>query len=284
MFSYLFQFRGGESDDVLRIYLTFCDKYNRGRLGYIDVNPDNPSEIYDYSRQPVLDIGNAGCFDDSGVVATSILKYKDLLYLYYCGYQKQVNVPYSSLMGIAVSNDNGNSFRRIKNTPVLERKDGEMFIRTGAGVYKYGNTFRLYYAAGNEWFDQNGHLVPKYSFKYIDSSSPIKFDNNAHTLFPLLNDEFGMTTPQINMTTDGLYEMVYSIRADSYGYRMGYAISKDGLDFKRKDSVMNIDRPSNDFDSEMICYGKIYRYRDRVYLFYSGNHYGIGGLGWAELM
>lgn len=37
------------NDQRLRLFLTFCDSENRGRLGYIDVNPDNPSEIMNLS-------------------------------------------------------------------------------------------------------------------------------------------------------------------------------------------------------------------------------------------
>lgn len=270
--------------DFIRIYVTFCDEYNRGRLGYVDVDAENPSKILGYSKRPLLDIGMTGCFDESGVVATSLLKYKEAYYIYYCGYQKQINIPYTSLMGIAMSKDQGKSFFRIKETPVLERSDEELFIRTGAGIYQLGDSFRLYYAAGSNWMDLSGHRVPKYSLKYIDSGSPVSFTGKSKDLFQLSDDEFGMTTPQINKTDDGLYEMIYSIRASSYGYRMGYAISKDATSFHRKDFVLDIPRVENEFDSEMICYGKIFRYHNRIYLFYSGNHYGIGGLGWAEFI
>lgn len=268
-------------ENRLRLYLTFCDEQNRGRLGYIDVNPDNPSEIYGYSKEPLLDLGKTGRFDENGVVSTAILPMGDRIILYYCGFQRHVNYPYSSLTGIAISNDNGESFERVKETPLLERTDGEMFIRTGAGIYKYGDIYRLYYAAGNEWINLNGKLVPKYSFKYIDSESPYNFEGEGRILFPLKDDEYGMTTPQILETENG-YEMVYSIRSVSDGYRMGYAVSENGIDFIRRDEWIDIKRPVGAFDSEMICYGKLYRNKERLYLFYSGNHFGMDGIGWAE--
>ena len=90
-----------------------------------------------------------------------------------------------------------------------------------------------------------------------------------------------MTTPQILETENG-YEMVYSIRSVSDGYRMGYAVSENGIDFIRRDEWIDIKRPVGAFDSEMICYGKLYRNKERLYLFYSGNHFGMDGIGWAE--
>lgn len=265
----------------LRLYLTFCDEQNRGRLGYVDVNPNNPAEILDYSKEPLLDVGKKGYFDENGVVSTSILEDEDKLYLYYCGFQKHVNYPYSSLAGIAVSYDGGETFKRIQETPLLERKDNEMFIRTGVGIYRFGEIYRLYYASGNEWLNIKGKLIPKYSLKYIDSDSPICFSGESKEVFPLENDEYGMTVPQIIKTKRG-FGMIYSIRSVSDGYRMGYASSYDGCSFEREDSIMDLKRPIGEFDSEMYCYGKCFMYGDRKYLFYSGNHYGMDGIGWAE--
>lgn len=269
-------------DNRLRLYITLCDSENRGRLGFVDVNPSNPSEIIDYSREPLLDIGKKGCFDENGVVSTAILEENGKIYIYYCGFQKHVNYPYSSLAGVAVSEDGGYSFSRIKETPMLERKDGEMFIRTGVGIYKFNDVYRIYYASGNEWISVQNKLVPKYSFRYIDSDSPICFEGNGKNLFPLENDEFGMTTPQIWENSKG-YEMIYSLRTVSGGYCMGYAFSENGIDFTRNDKIMSFSRPTEAFDSKMVCYGKCYRYGERTYLFYSGNHYGMDGIGWAEL-
>lgn len=122
--------------DTLRIFAAFCDDQNRGRIGYIDVNPGNPAEILNVSKQPVLDLGESGTFDENGVLPTSILAEESKIYLFYCGFQLQVNVPYTSLLGISVSDDNGDNFRRLHSTPILDRVDNELFIRTGAYVEK----------------------------------------------------------------------------------------------------------------------------------------------------
>lgn len=51
--------------------------------------------------------------------------------------------------------------------------------------------------------------------------------------------------------------------ANTNGYRMGMASSKDGIHFERKDYIMDIERPTGEFDSEMVCYGKIYKHKGR---------------------
>jgi len=71
----------------LRLFVTFCDAANVGRIGYVDVDPDDPARILGYSKTPVLDIGRPGTFCDNGILTASLLQAADGLYLYYSGYQ-----------------------------------------------------------------------------------------------------------------------------------------------------------------------------------------------------
>lgn len=52
--------------------------------------------------------------------------------------------------------------------------------------------------------------------------------------------------------------------------------------FQRRDAELNLDVTPGEFDSEMMCFPKRIEIDGRIYLFYSGNHYGIGGIGYAE--
>ena len=60
----------------IRIYCAFLDKQQVGRLGFVDVEARNPLKVLGVSRKPVLDIGELGTFDDSGVTPMSIVDYK----------------------------------------------------------------------------------------------------------------------------------------------------------------------------------------------------------------
>jgi predicted GH43/DUF377 family glycosyl hydrolase len=98
------------NDNVLRIYLAFCDRNMVGRAGYVDVDADNPSIIRRVSSEPVLDIGVPGAFDEDGVVPTSVIRVGDLIYMYYVGYQLGYQVRYFQFQGLAISADGGQSF------------------------------------------------------------------------------------------------------------------------------------------------------------------------------
>lgn len=271
-------------DTTLRIYLTMCDSDNIGRVGYIDVNPNNPSEIKGYSKTPVVDAGERGTFDEHGVIPTSLLKEGDKLYMFYSAYQRLVGVPYAILSGLAVSTDGGNTFEKItKEVPLLERRPGELLQRSAIEVMKQGDTYKMWYTGGLGWIYNGIHEAPKYNLKYLESKDILSWTDEPEVAMDLKdNDEYGLTMPQV-FFEDGVYKMIYSVRSISKGYRMGYAESVNGIHFKRMDDKMEIEPTAGEFDSEMICYGKVFSFKDKVYLFYCGNRYGLAGIGYAEL-
>ena len=276
------------SDQCLRIFITMCDEKNVGRIGYVDVNPDNPSEIINYSKIPVLDIGEDGCFDDNGVVTASILKDGDYLYLYYSGYQSCVKVPYLIYTGVALSRDNGNTFIKLSNqVPILDRINGEVSTRCSPFVMKEEDTYRMWYTAESKggWIESNRKKLPLYDLKHAVSLSPLEWPRvcgNVSVTFDN-EDEHGIAKCTL-WKEDDYYKIIYSIRSLSKGYRLGYGLSKEGVHFDRLDHEVGIDISSTGWDSEMIAFAERIQYKDKTYLFYCGNHYGMGGMGYAELM
>jgi hypothetical protein len=84
--------------------------------------------------------------------------------------------------------------------------------------------------------------------------------------------------------------MLYSFRsATDYrkspeqSYRLGYAESRDGISWTRKDDEVGIERSQDGWDSQMMQYCHIYEYRGKKYLFYNGNEFGKSGIGYAIL-
>lgn len=274
-------------DRRLRIFVTMCDEKNVGRIGYVDVDPGNPSRILNYSSAPLLDIGEDGCFDDNGVVTSSILEVGTDLYLYYSGYQACVKVPYLIFAGVAISKDRGETFTRISSrVPMLDRIEGESGTRCAPFVMKDGDTFKMWYTAdsGNGWVAGNGKKLPLYDLKYAVSSSPTEWPRTRGDVSVTFKDEDEHGIAKCTLwKEDGRYKIIYSIRSHSKGYRLGYAESEDGICFTRLDSLVGIDVSPSGWDSEMIAFAERLQYRGKTYLFYCGNHYGMDGMGYAEL-
>jgi predicted GH43/DUF377 family glycosyl hydrolase len=277
------------NDKTLRVYTAFCDKDTVGRLGYVDLDPENPSRILGVSPKPLLDIGTPGAFDENGVVPTSIVRVGDELYLYYVGFSLGHKVRYCLYQGLAISKDGGESFTRYSRVPVLDRSDSELLNRTAAFAMKENGHFRIWYTAGSEWTNVNGKPLPVYSIKYLESPDGKHWGGHGEACVDFKNaDEHAVAKPWVLKDSDR-YRMFYSIRSHShgfatgYGYRLGYAESKDGRKWTRLDEQVGLDVSPSGWDSEMVAYPAVVPYKDRVYMFYCGNGCAKTGFGYAQL-
>jgi hypothetical protein len=81
------------------------------------------------------------------------------------------------------------------------------------------------------------------------------------------------------LAEDGRYKMWYSVRGDAY--RIGYAVSRDGVRWERQDERAGIDVSDSGWDSEMIEYPWVFDAAGRRYMLYNGNGYGRTGIGLA---
>jgi len=119
-------------EERIRVYVAFLDRDRVGRVGYVDVDAGDPTKVLDVSKDPVLDVGEAGMFDDNGVTPLSISRDGEEIRLYYAGWQLGVKVRYFLFLGLATSSDGGMSFQRRRRVPVLERSDSEPVVRSSA--------------------------------------------------------------------------------------------------------------------------------------------------------
>lgn len=274
------------SDEVIRVFLTFCDEFGVGRPGFIDILSSNPTTVVNFSTKPLLDIGSAGCFDDNGVIASSVIRLDDgTIYMYYVGFEQCKKIRYRLLTGLALSYDNGESFTRYSQVPILERSDEEALFRCGPFCLKDKKKFKLWYVAGSDWVDINGKLMPIYDIRYSESENGIDWPKNGEVIIDIIDDdEHGFGRPYIIDKPNGGYRMFFSVRKKSVAaYRLGYAESCDGMIWSRMDKKLNLDISPEGFDSEAIMYAAPFEINGQLYLLYNGNDFGRDGLALAIL-
>ena len=64
------------------------------------------------------------------------------------------------------------------------------------------------------------------------------------------------------------------IRIVAKNTAVGYAESYNGTTFVRKDSEAGITVSADGWDSEMVCYPKVFALNSKTYMIYSGNSFG----------
>jgi hypothetical protein len=228
---------------------------------------------------PALDLGERGSFDADGVNPTCVIEWNDRLYLYYVGYERLADAPYSLLTGIAVSDDGGESFRRLSTDPLLAPTEHERFFRTAAFVRKEGARWRMWYIGGGEWMTENDHTYPIYALKHLASDDPLKWPGAPETLMDPDRErgEIGFGRPWVERRDD-LYVMNLSVRRTS-GYGLVSATSTEGMAWQLGESL--VDPGPEEWDAEMVCYGASFESNGRRYLLYNGNRFGRTGFGIA---
>ncbi len=270
------------NSNTIRIYASFRDSSGVGRIGYLDLNAKNPKEILKISQDPVLDIGEKGCFDDNGLILGEVLRIKNKIYMYYVAFQIPQNAKFLAFSGLAISEDNGESFTRISKTPILDRSDEGIFGRCIHSVLYENGIFKVWYSVIYKWTWISGVAYPTYFIKYLESKDGITFAKNGKTCIKCRGNEYRIGRPKVYKEEQG-YAMYYTSDNLAKEYKSGYAWSKDGISWERRDSEFGLKLSKNEFDSQMICYPTLLKFDKITYCFYSGNNMGKSGFGYAEL-
>ena len=273
-----------ENENVIRIYFatTCAEKY--GRISFIDVDADNPSRIVYESPEPILNVGELGCFDDCGLNPSCIVN-DDAgnKMLYYVGYQRTYRMPYMLYAGVAVQDKNTQHWQRVQNTPILERSPQIPYSSAAPFVIRDAGIYKMWFWIARNWTLVNNKPYLQAFINYAESKDGIHWElDAAPCLEPNWETEFSVGRPYVVKQGD-LYKMWYSVRYVDKLYRLGYAESLDGRQWTRKDSEVGIDVSVDGWDSEMICYPAVLQVKNKTYLFYNGNNNGMTGFGYAEL-
>jgi hypothetical protein len=270
--------------DTIRIFFSSCDDSGIARPGFVDVATADPTRMISAHSQPLMDIGVPGTFDENGVLATSVLRMPSgRLLMYYVGFELGTRIRYRLLSGLAISKDDGVTFLRHSEVPILERRREDLYFRGGPYVLHENDRFRMWYVGGSHWLDIEGKSMPEYRIKYLESADGMRWAGSGRLVLDITEqDEHGFGRPWVLPTSEGGYEMFYSVRRKSLrAYRMGYAVSNDGLAWLRRDGDMGLDVTPGSFDSHAIMYAAPIRVKGKMYCYYNGNDFGRDGFAVA---
>jgi hypothetical protein len=274
-------------DDRIRVYYTGRDKNGQSRISYVDLERSNPSVVMYVHELPLLELGKIGTFDDSGTLATCAVRTEKEIYLYYNGYNRRVTVPYSNAIGVAMSRDNGETFTRIYEGPVIDRNMTEPYFTVGAFVLREGNLWHMWYASATKWIIVKEKAESVYVIKYACSADGITWKReNITCIHPLSPEEANARAAVVN--DGGNYKMWFTYRGSqdfrdgSDSYRIGYATSADAVHWARRDEDAGITYSDEGWDSRMQTYPSVVDVNGKRYLFYNGNGFGQAGFGCAK--
>jgi hypothetical protein len=280
-------------EDSVRVYFStrFADADGqwRSEVAFVEFSPDF-SELVAEPRARVIEPGGLGCFDEHGIFPFSVVAVDDHVWAYTTGWSRRRSVPVETGIGLAISHDGGLTFDRHGVGPVLSSSLHEPYLVCDGFVRKVDGRWLMWYLFGTEWTPEasTGEVERTYKIGVATSADGVHWKpSGGRAAIPnQLGPRESQALPSVLSTGDELrmvfcYRETFDFRTNpSRSYRLGQALSRDGLTWRRDDSLVEF--PRLEFDSQMRCYPHLVAVDGRRFLLYNGNEFGRWGFGVAE--
>lgn len=268
--------------NIFKVYFCVRDKKNRSHVTYSIIDLKKLDATNKIHQNPILKPGNLGTFDDNGVTPSWIIKHNKKKFLFYVGWNTGGNTRMSLFAGLAKYDKN--KFKRVIDSPILERNKFDPFLTATSCVLKDKGKFKMWYVSGDSWSIKNNETFPKYNIKYAESKDCINWERRGRVCIDYKSKhEFALARPSI-LKYKNKYLLWYSYKSFNKEYKIGFADSKNGYDWKRQDEKINFSPKKNyKWENEMQTYPHVFKHKNELYMLYNGNGYGKTGVALAKL-
>jgi hypothetical protein len=263
-------------DDFVRVY--FSCRPARDENGnfvsysaFVDIERRDLTKVIRLSDSPILPLGKKGCFDEFGTYPFSAIRIGDEVLGYYGGWTRCSSVPFDVSIGVCKSSDNGESFSRLGDGPILTSSLYEPFTISSPKIRYFNKQFYLYYCSGTNWNIINGKPEMALRIRMATSKDGLTWFKYNKSLISAENPFESQASPDV-LYFDGKYHMFFDYW-DSKSFRnsktrkIGYATSEDLENWERDDNCVGITPTHNpgDFDSEMVAYPHVLIIDERLF-------------------
>lgn len=284
-------------NDFVRIYFSTraLDASNgkyRSHIAFVDMDK-SLSRALRVSENTVIPLGGLGCFDEHGIFPLNVLRHGDVIYGYTCGWSRRVSVSVDTAIGLAVSRDQGLTFQRVGDGPVLAASLHEPCLVGDGFVKLVDGVFHMWYIFGTGWKHYAPDAAPDRTYKIGHAVSKDGLQWVKDEARQIINDRLGVDESQALPTVieiSGRHHMFFCYRESfdfrkgkGRGYRIGHAYSDDLENWTRDDDNPVLNGDPDEWDSDMQCYPNVFEVDGTVYLLYNGNEFGRYGFGLAVL-
>lgn len=282
-------------DNFIRIYFSTRKKDSSGKflsyVAFVDMDKDM-KKIINISKDEIISLGSLGCYDEHGIFPFNVLRDDDVILGYIGGWSRRVSVSVETSIGLAISKNDGLSFQRIGDGPVLTSSLNEPFLVGDPFVKKIGSLYYMWYIYGVGWKNYKNDVGNQriYKIGYAISENGIDWKKDSNQI---IEDRIDLDECQALPTIffhKEKYHMYFCYRNASdfrnnknNSYKIGYAYSVDLKKWIRNDSLSGLDIVKDGWDSEMQCYPHTFNCDNRIFMLYNGNSFGKYGFGLAEL-
>ncbi|SCY04472.1 hypothetical protein SAMN02910292_00694 [Lachnospiraceae bacterium XBB2008] len=277
-------------EDFVRIYFSYCVSDGVkliSKVAFIDF--DKHFNAISDVHKDILGKSKLGTFDEHGIFPFSPFRDGNRICAVTTGWSRRKSVSTDTGIGLAISADDGATFKRMGDGPILSSSLYEPFLVCDGFVVQSEDNYIMYYIFGTDWAAYEGASQPERTYRIGVASSKnlLDWDRYGEQIIPYTFEGEAQALPSV-IYKNGKWHMFFCYRNTvgfrmeaGKGYRIGYAYSEDMYHWTRDDGKISI--PISDWCSEMQCYPNVFDLDGEAYLLYNGNHFGKDGFGIMKL-
>lgn len=284
-------------DDYVRIYFSTrsIDPSNGkylSHVAFVDMTKDL-QDVIRVSDRCVIPLGGLGTFDEHGIFPMNVVRNNDTVYGYTCGWSRRVSVSVDTAIGLAISRDDGLTFERIGDGPVMAASLHEPCLVGDGFVRIIDSVFHMWYIFGTGWKRYTPQAAPDRTYKIGHAVSRDGIEWVKEEARQIVADVLGPDESQALPTVVRIgtrHHMFFCYRESfdfrngkGRGYRIGHAWSDDLSNWIRDDERPKLEGTAGEWDGDMQCYPNAFECDGKIFLLYNGNEFGRHGFGLAVL-
>lgn len=265
--------------DIYRIFFSSRDSHKRSSVGAVDVDIVTRQIIKEH-QQPFFEHGPEGSFYADGVSIGNCYTSGNTTYMLFMGWQNPEGGQWRGDIGrlivkpdLSLELDSSEPFMGADETDPISLSYPWVTPNPKGGYF-------MWYGSTGAWDAGNGEML--HTIKFATSSDGHYWKRHGNAIPYEIGSAQAFSRPTVLGSTDSGFEMWFSYRSGcGTTYRIGYATSRDAINWTLDLANAGIDTSSDDWDSEMIEYPYVFTHNNQTYMLYNGNGYGKSGFGLA---
>ena len=169
-------------------------------------------------------------------------------------------IRYHPAIGLSISNKN-NDFKKISKAPLIGKNDIEPYGMASPFVMydKNNKIWHMWYASYRYWELRKKEPWPHYEIRYAKSEDGIKWHMTGKKCIGSKKLE-AVARPYV-LKEKNIFKMWYCYRKNYGDYRIGYAESKDAINWKVLNNKFNLELSGKKWDKKMQAYPCIFKFK-----------------------
>ena len=265
------------NNHIINIYFTHRNTDNISYISKVKYNLKKKQKVKN-SFKKILSPGNYGHFDFHGVSYPAIINFKNKKKIFYVGWQKggKNQLPFKNNLGLC---DLSKKPNRISKAPIIPTDDIDPLNTGSCFALKKNNHIKLWYTSFLEYKNNKNNYEHIYSIRYATSKNLFKWKKNKKICIPFRKNEIAISKPSV-IYYKKKFHMWFCARGKNY--KIGYAESKNGIKWIRRDNQFKVVGKPEKWDKLAMSYPSVIKYKKKLLMLYTGNDYGKAGMGMLE--